>query len=106
MGRRVIRSEDFVASVEADLERLHAVDRVEWFDLLESDIADVERLIAAFPPAGRLVATRDNRELRKKVLRRTPYIVFYDFEPGRRAGPVRMIWLVHRRARAAKRVRY
>jgi hypothetical protein len=106
MARRILRGDEFVAAVEADVLRLHEIDRTEWCELLASDIRDVERLISVFPQAGTLVATRDTRELRKKVLRRTPFVVFYDFEPGRRAGPIRLVWLVHQRARARKRFRW
>lgn len=105
-ARQVLRSEDFIDAVQADLQRLREVDRAEWFDLLARDIADLEQLISAFPQAGKLVATRAGRELRKKVLRRTPFVLFYDFEPGRRSGPVRLIWLVHQHARAARRIHW
>ncbi len=98
MARRILRSEDFVAAVQADLSRMRQTDRVEWVELLARDIADVERLISVLPQAGRLVVARDGLELRKKVTRRTPFVIYYDFEPARRSGPVRLVWLVHQHA--------
>lgn len=106
MARRALRSADFVAAVRADLEYLERIDRMEWVDILEDDLREVERLICLFPRSGKLVASRPNRELRRARLRNAPFFVWYEFEPARISGPVTLLRLFHERQKTPPRPRW
>lgn len=106
MKRRVVHGVDFVAAVREDLGHLLRSDRLEWIALLEADLDELERLVVSFPRAGKLMAQRGKRELRSKLLRRTPFVVWYATEPDRAGEPITFLRLYHARQKAPRRPRW
>ncbi len=77
MRRRVVVRASFAADAKAQVAWLRAHDRAEWTVGLRSGLAEVRSLLARFPDAGVRVEERDGVVLRKLVLRKLPFAVWY-----------------------------
>jgi plasmid stabilization system protein ParE len=93
---RVVRhGETFSRDVGAIVERLAEQQEWSWVEKLGDDLEHLERIISAFPAAGRSLAARGTRELRKLRLRRCPFVVWYLWEPASPEGPVSLVRMFH-----------
>jgi len=74
---RILRSQLFRRTLEVQLEFLVLHDDPEGIQRLREDLADLERVLASFPDAGRELAVHEGATLRKLKLRRCPFVVWY-----------------------------
>lgn len=77
MRRRVIVRASFAADVTAQVIWLRANDREGWVAGLRSGVAESRSLLARFPDAGARIEERDGAVLRKLVLRKLPFAIWY-----------------------------
>lgn len=80
MKRRVIVRASFVSDVKAQVAWLRANDRSEWVVGLRSGLAEARSLLARLPEVGARIEERDGVVLRKLVLRKLPFAVWYVVE--------------------------
>lgn len=78
---RVVFHGDFERDVRKQIAYLRAQgDEARVFGLLE-DLAELKELLASFPEAGRELTRQGTESLRKLKARRSPFFVWYSFEP-------------------------
>ena len=105
MARLVRPTALFIEGLAEDAEGLIERNRLEWFELLEADVVELIALLSTAPRIGKLMARRNNRELRRAALKRTPYFVWYAVDAGP-SGAVTLLRLSHTRQRGARRIRW
>ena len=102
MQRPIQYGADFAAGLRANLEYLRKRGDVDWFELLETDLRELELLLSKFPTAGTLMACRGAMELRKLRLKRTPFVVWYVADIKITKSPVTFLRLYHARQRSTQ----
>jgi plasmid stabilization system protein ParE len=75
--RAVIVRASFVADLKTQVAWLRANERPERVVGLRSGLAEARTLLARFPEAGTRVEERDGVVLRKLVLRKLPFAIWY-----------------------------
>jgi hypothetical protein len=70
-----------------------------WIFLISQDLETLRSLLSQFPAAGRELDRAGATSLRRLKLRRTPFLVWYSFDPERGAGTVELYRLFHARQR-------
>lgn len=93
MRRKLFYSARFRDALRDDLLFLVLRREVQWIDLLEADLSELEQLVSAFPRAGSLKARRGSKELRMMPLGRTPFVVWYVAEPDDATAPIVLLRL-------------
>lgn len=68
-----------------------------WILLTSPDLDTLRSLLSQFPEAGRELNRDGAKTLRRLKLHRTPYLVWYSFDPERGAGIVELYRLFHAR---------
>lgn len=106
MRRQLVYSARFKDALRDDLLLLVLRREVQWIDLLEADLAELEQLVSAFSRAGRLKARRGSRELRMMPLGRTPFVVWYVAEPDDATAPIVLLRLFGVRQKKPSRPRF
>ncbi len=101
MRRAIQYGADFVGGLRANLEYLRKRGDLEWFELLEADLGELEVLVSRFPAVGTLMEHRGSVELRKLRLKRTPFVVWYVVDTRVAKSPVTFLRLFHARQRSA-----
>lgn len=103
MSGHVRLHRDFIRDVKAQVEWLEGEGRSEQTDGLEAALAEATMLLAARNGVGALEATESGLELRRLLLRRLPFVIWFQ------AGPGREVWLLRlfhvRQARPHPRVK-
>lgn len=74
---RILRSQLFRRTLDAQLEYLVEQEDPEGIGRLREDLAALEALLASFPDAGRELARQEGATLRKLKLRRCPFVGWY-----------------------------
>jgi len=94
---RIERDPDFAADVRRQI--AHAIQEggVPWVVRLQEDLAEVERILAEFPQAGRELRLGRRATVRKLRLRRAPFVVWYQI--GSRGKTLVLVRLFHVRQR-------
>jgi plasmid stabilization system protein ParE len=100
MKVRVVFSDDFRADLRSQTRRLVADDRLDWAERLFDEVERVARLLSGSPQAGPVETRRSGRSIRRLVLRKLPFVVWYHFqEPARRVVVLRLFHVRQRRLR-------
>jgi len=100
---RVIFGELFERDLARQLAYLADAGERGRIDGIAADIDEIAALLAVFPLAGReLAAAQTGGTLRKLRLRRTPFSVWYSFDPASEDAPVVLHRLFHVRQRTAR----
>jgi plasmid stabilization system protein ParE len=100
---RVVFGELFDRDLARQLAYLVAAGESARIDGIASDIDELAALFAVFPLAGReLAAAETGGTLRKLRLHRTPFSVWYSFDPAGDDAPVVMHRLFHVRQRTER----
>jgi plasmid stabilization system protein ParE len=68
-----------------------------WADRLVDEVAEIEKLLTAFPEAGQTDHLRGTRALRRVTLRCLPFFVWYEHQPRKKR--VIVLHLLHQRQR-------
>lgn len=97
MNATVVFTDDFRADLRARTRRLLADDRRDWAGRLMEEVELLALLLGASPRAGAVELRRDGREIRRVVLRRLPFVVWYHFRS--REKKVVVLRLFHVRQR-------
>ena len=84
MNAEVVFTDDFRADLLAQTRRLVAEEKVDWADRLIEEIESVARLLGSSPRAGLVETRRRGREIRRLVMRRLPFVVWYHLPAGSR----------------------
>ena len=79
---RIDRDDEFVADLEVHLAYLTARGEVSWILRLQEDLARAATLLTAFPESGASIGGR--QRVRRLRFRRTPYVLWYSIDAGRR----------------------
>lgn len=95
MTRRVRIHAAFRGDLRAQLTWLVANGDPVYIESLQEGLAEVEALLARHPAVGALEARAASSELRRLLLRRAPYVVWYAWDPER--GEIWLLRLFHRR---------
>ena len=97
MNAEVAFTEDFRGDLRAQTRRLLADERPEWAERLIDEIELAARLLGHSPEAGPVEQRRGGREIRRILLRRLPFVVWYHWH--RAARKVVVLRLFHVRQR-------
>ena len=101
---RIEHDEEFAADLSRQVAYLREHQEFTWIRTLQTDIADLEELLAHFPLSGRKLAERRTDLLLRLRLRTAPFYVWYSFDPADPNGPVRLHRLFHVRQRTPQLV--
>lgn len=96
MRHRVRIVDTFRVDLRAQLSWLARVEEDGWIDGLRDGLDEVIELLALHPRAGALETRSPSTELRRIVLRRVPYVVWYSVGRGK---DVWLLRLFHARQR-------
>ena len=97
MGRRVRYHGDFRADLRAQLKWLVANRPVAWIDSLKTAIDEAVELLSRFPSVGTIEATEGDMAVRRLILRKVPYVVWFLSDTAHPAADVWMLRLFHAR---------
>jgi len=97
MKAEVVFTSDFRADLRAQTRRLVFEEKREWAEMLIEEIELVARLLGAAPLAGQVEMRRGRRQIRRLVMRRLPFVVWYHFRA--RSKKVVVLRLFHVRQR-------
>jgi len=98
MKGRVVFTDDFRRDLEARTRRLLAEGRPDWADRLIEEIDAVATLLAVVPHAGPVEMQSDRRAIRRLVLRKLPFVIWYNWQGRSRTIVVlRLFHVRHRR---------
>ena len=100
--RAVRRHPDFERDFVAQLAWLAAHGSPEWITSLRDGLDKVIRMLGRVPGAGTLVDRKERHVLRKVFWPEGPYVAWYVYAPGERAGDVWLVRLFHARQRRPK----
>lgn len=95
--RRVRLHADFVDDVAAQVAWLVEQDRPDWIDGLRRGIDEAIALCESQPGAGVPIDQRDEIVLRKLILRRLPFVVWYAHDEGSERADLWFLRLFHAR---------
>jgi plasmid stabilization system protein ParE len=93
MNAEIVFTDDFRADLRAQTRRLVADDRPDWGERLIEEVELVARLLASSPLAGSMELNRGGRSIRRLVLRRLPFVVWYHW--AERSRKVVVLRLFH-----------
>jgi len=96
VNHRVRVHADFRTDLRAQLAWLETAPDARWIDGLAAGIDEAIKLLSKQPGVGTLEAAEDGSELRRLILRRLPYVIWYSTEPHAR-GDVWLLRLFHAR---------
>lgn len=99
MARTVQRSTAFDAAVAAQLLYLLDHGRADWIGRLRGELAELERVISAFPHLGRERDRDGTRVLRKLGLPKAPFSVWYAYDEAAPDVPLTLLAFFHDRQR-------
>jgi len=77
MNAEAVFTDDFRADLRAQTRHLIEDDRPDWAERLIEDVELVGRLLASSPLAGAMEVERAGRSVRRLVLRKLPFVVWY-----------------------------
>jgi plasmid stabilization system protein ParE len=97
MKVRVVFTDDFRKDLAARTRRLVIEDRRDWADRLIEEIESVATLLAASPHAGPIEMQRGRRAIRRLVLRKLPFVVWYTSHERSRSVVVLRLFHVRQR---------
>jgi plasmid stabilization system protein ParE len=97
---RVSARNSFVADVRAQVRWLRGQDEPERVVGLREGVQEARELLSQLPRAGALIDRDGDGELRKLVLRKVPFVVWYVFDE--RSAEVWMVRLFHVRQRRSQ----
>jgi plasmid stabilization system protein ParE len=101
MTVRVVFTKEFRADLRAQTRWLLAEDKPDWAERLIDEVEAAVVLLGASPAAGPVEVRRQNREVRRLVLRRLPFVAWYHWRAA--ARKVVMLRLFHARQRRDRR---
>ena len=90
MKHRVRATEGFRADLRAQLTWLVKSDQEGWIEGLQEGLDEAFVLLEKHPGVGALEATAEDGDLRRLILRRVPYVLWYATERGSRSD----VWLL------------
>lgn len=97
MTRRVRLHGDFLADFKRQTAWLERRADLAWIEGLEADVIRAVDLLSAYPAAGVLQHREGSIALRRLVLSSTPYLAWYVYDEGMRAGDLWLVRLFHSR---------
>jgi plasmid stabilization system protein ParE len=86
---------DFQRDLEAQLSWLAEHRGAEIVEQLRSGLDEALDLLAATPGVGSVQDRRGSRRLRKLILRRLPFLLWYTYDEERRDGELWLLRLFH-----------
>lgn len=90
MKATVVFTDDFRSDLRSQTRRLLAEEKREWAERLIGEIELVARVLERSPKAGPVELRRGGREIRRLLLRRLPFVVWYWETQGRRVVVLRL----------------
>ena len=97
MKVEVVFTDDFRADLPGQTRRLVAEEKPDWAERLIGEIESVAMLLGGSPRAGMVETRRRGREIRRLVMRRLPFVVWYHLPA--RSRKVVVLRLFHVRQR-------
>ncbi len=105
LPRPIRHSCSVLEALRQNLRYLQRSGRRDWIEILEADLAELERALCAYPRPGRSFSKRPSRELRRIRLERTPFVIWHVVDLRAREGPITFLRLFHVR-QPTKRLRF
>jgi plasmid stabilization system protein ParE len=97
MTVRVVFTKEFRADLQAQTRWLLAEDKPDWAKRLIEEVEAAAMLLGASPAAGPIEVRRKNREVRRLVLRRLPFVVWYHWRTATKKVVVLRLFHVRQR---------
>jgi len=99
--RKIRYAADFARGLDAQLTWLASQGETAWIERLREGLDEAAILLSRHPQAGPLEESEGGSDLRRLVLRRVPYVIWYATLKGPR-GEVWILRLFHARQRRPK----
>jgi hypothetical protein len=97
MNVRVVFTDDFRADLRSQTRRLLAEHRWDWAQRLLAEVELAAMLLGCSPEASPIETTRSGRSIRRLLLRKVPFVVWYHWQKA--ARKVVLLRLFHVRQR-------
>jgi len=98
MNVEVVFTGDFRSDLLAQTRRLAAEDKRDWADRLIDEVELAAELLARSPRAGPVEARREGRSIRRLLLHKLPFVLWYHWhERSRRVVVLRLFHVRQRR---------